>query len=260
MSCSFLVYRCFVIVDRRKIVFSFRSRIRYSEIDENGYLSLPALLNYFQDCCTFHSEAIGQGMKIVSERKRAWMLSGWQIVIERYPDFGEEIIISTAPYEFKGFMGNRNFLLETLEGERVAWANTFWTHINLETGRPEKLTDEDVRGYDLERRIEMDYAPRKISVPKEGILMESYPVQRHHLDTNHHVNNVQYVCMAEEYLPEKVYIRQMRAEYKMQAKLHDVIYPKIFREDDKLTVQLNNEKGIPYAVVEFLINTTTTSI
>ena len=48
--------------------YSFDSRIRYSEIGENGCLTLPGVLNYFQDCCTFHSESIGQGMEVVKKR------------------------------------------------------------------------------------------------------------------------------------------------------------------------------------------------
>mgnify|MGYP000603361539 CR=1 FL=1 len=33
--------------------YSFTSRIRYSEIGEDGNLTLPGLINYFQDCSTF---------------------------------------------------------------------------------------------------------------------------------------------------------------------------------------------------------------
>ena len=38
--------------------YSFNSRVRYSETGENGKLTLPGVLNYFQDCCTFHAEKI----------------------------------------------------------------------------------------------------------------------------------------------------------------------------------------------------------
>ncbi len=64
--------------------YSFDSRIRYSEIGENGCLTLPGILNYFQDCCTFHSESIGQGMEAVNKRERVWVLSAnWG---KRMPD------------------------------------------------------------------------------------------------------------------------------------------------------------------------------
>ena len=33
-------------------MYAFDSRIRYSETDSEGYLTLDALLNYFQDCST----------------------------------------------------------------------------------------------------------------------------------------------------------------------------------------------------------------
>lgn len=234
--------------------YTFNSRIRYSETGENASLTLPGILNYFQDCSTFQSEEIGQGMKVVKERNRVWVLSSWQVVISRYPRIGEKIKTTTFAYDFKGFMGMRNFVMETEAGERLAWANTCWSNLNMTTGLPEKLTEEDVRGYGLEEKLDMTYAPRKIKVPGECTGEQSFSVQKHHLDTNHHVNNCQYVQMAEDYLPENFRVGQMRAEYKQQAKLGDVICPKIYREEEKVLVLLNDENGKPYAVVEFTEN------
>ena len=44
-------------------MYSFNERIRYSELGENGELSLVGLLNLFQDCSTFQSEDLGLGIK-----------------------------------------------------------------------------------------------------------------------------------------------------------------------------------------------------
>ena len=231
--------------------YSFESRVRYSEIGENGCLTLPGILNYFQDCCTFHSESIGQGMKAVENRDRIWVLSAWQVIVNRYPKMGECVVTDTAPYDFKGFMGMRNFTMETKEGERLAYANTFWTNVNKNTGLPEKLTPEDTNGYELAEKLDMEYAPRKIALPKKREKQETFTVQKHHLDTNHHVNNCQYMCMAEDFLPEDFTVRQLRAEYKKQAKLGDVICPEINKDGDKITVVLAGNDGEAYAVVEF---------
>ena len=70
--------------------YSFKGRVRYSEIGEDGCLTLPGIQNYYQDCCTFQSENIGQGMKALEERQRAWVLSSWQIVVNRYPGLGHQ--------------------------------------------------------------------------------------------------------------------------------------------------------------------------
>ena len=77
------------------MAYSFSGKVRYSEIGENGLLTLPGILNYFQDCSTFQSEDVGLGMKSLKERNRFWVLSAWQVIINRYPDFGEEIRPST---------------------------------------------------------------------------------------------------------------------------------------------------------------------
>lgn len=95
----------------------------------------------------------------------------------------------------------RNFCMETEDGERIAYANTYWTYINAENGLPVKLTERDTAGYEMEEKLDMDYAPRKIILPGEYEQQEAFAVQKHHLDTNHHVNNCQYIQMAMDYLP-----------------------------------------------------------
>ncbi|MDO5136426.1 MAG: thioesterase, partial [Eubacteriales bacterium] len=214
-------------------------------------LTLPGILDYFQDCCTFHSEDIGQGMKELRKRNRAWVLASWQVVVNRAPVLGEELVVTTIPYEFRGFIGMRNFTMDTREGERLAYANTSWTNLNTEAGLPARLTEEDTRGYVIGERLDMEYAPRKIAIPGERQSREPFVVQKHHLDTNHHVNNCQYVVMAADYLPEGFAIHQMRAEYKRQAVLGDVFYPETAWEEGRLVVVLGAGGGTPYAVVEF---------
>lgn len=231
--------------------YSFESRVRFSEIGENGCLELPGILDYFQDCCTFESEETGLGMEALKARKRAWVLSSWQVVVKRYPKLGEHIKVTTIPYSFRGFMGMRNFILETEAGERLAWANSYWSHINTETGLPEKLTPADTDPYNLGEKLEMDYAPRKIALPKEVVKQEAFSVQKHYLDTNHHVNNCQYIRMAADHLPEDFVVHQLRAEYKRQALLGNMIIPEVYAAEDKVTVILNAEDQEPYAIVEF---------
>lgn len=65
-------------------MYTFGSRIRYSETDEYGKLTLTGIMNYLQDCSTFQSEDIGLGISYLTEHHQAWWLSSWQIVIDRY--------------------------------------------------------------------------------------------------------------------------------------------------------------------------------
>lgn len=232
-------------------MYVFNSRVRYSETDSEGKLSLPALLNYFQDCTTFHSEELGVGVNYMKQAKQVWVLAAWQIIIKRFPTFGETVEIGTAPYDFKGFLGSRNFWMKDGKGNYLAKANSMWSLLSMETGRPVAASQEIIDTYGMEPRLEMHYAPRKILVPEGGTAMEPITVKKQHLDTNHHVNNGQFICMAMDYVPEGFEVKQLRAEYRQQAFLNDVLYPVVFVQDNIYTVVLSDDKRKPYVIVEF---------
>ena len=232
-------------------MYTFDSRVRYSEIGEDKKLTLNSLLNYFQDCTTFHSESVGRGMEVLEKAGYAWVLASWQVCVNRYPKMGENIRVCTWPYGFRGFCGERNFQLLTDQGEVLAYANSVWTFLNVKTGMPTKILPEEGAAYESEKKLDMEYAPRKILVPQTVDTMESFTVKQHHLDTNHHVNNAQYIRMAQDYIPGDYDIHQMRAEYKKQALLDDVMIPKTAKTDEIYTVALCDPDGKPYAVVEF---------
>ena len=97
-------------------MYEFDSRVRYSEVDHHGTMTVPALINYFQDCSTFQSEDLGIGTAVLKEEKRAWLLSYWQVILNRKPELGEKITIGTFATEFKGLFGNRNFYMKDADG------------------------------------------------------------------------------------------------------------------------------------------------
>ena len=104
-------------------MYTFDSRIRYSEIDRSGRLSIPAVVDYFQDCSAFQSEELGVGVEYLANKKRTWILNSWQIVFERRPEECENIIVGTWGSGFDKFHATRNFIMETTKGERLAYFN-----------------------------------------------------------------------------------------------------------------------------------------
>ena len=233
-------------------MYSFESRIRYSEVDRSRRLTVEKLIDYFQDCTTFHSEGLGVGLDYMHERHIAWVINYWQISLARRPAMGEQVVIGTIPYEFKAIMGMRNFWMDTAEGERLAVANSVWTLLDMEEMKLLRIPEEISGKYELSPKLEMDYSPRKIAVPKTGgETLEEITVRLHHLDTNQHMNNAQYVHFAAMYLPADAEVTELRVEYKRQAMLGDHIIPVLYRTADNiLLVSMNGTDGQPYAVVE----------
>lgn len=233
-------------------MYKLEGQIRFSECDTSKRITLPGIINYFQDCSSAQSEQIGHGIDYLKEKKKAWILSAWQIIVERYPELGEAIEAGTWATDFKGLYATRNFSMKTKSGEMLAYANSIWVFMDLAAGRPTKPGKEEVEAYGMEPALEMEYAPRKIKLSEKAILVDTFPVRKYHIDTNNHVNNCQYVQMAMEVLREDMRISQVRVEYKKSAVYGDVILPKIAEETSRTVVELCDMEERPYAVVEFV--------
>ena len=233
-------------------MYTFNSRIRYSELDETGYLAVPKFIDYFQDCSCFQSESLGVGRTTLDENNLAWVLNFWQVVIHRRPKELEHVEIGTFPTDFKGFFGTRNFFMKDENGEYLAMANSIWTLLDMKTGRPVKVGEEIVSKYQVEPPLPMECASRKVTMPSEMEALEPVKVRKEHLDTNHHVNNAQYVLMAMHYIPSDVNVKELRIEYKKQARLGDMIYPYLAEIENGYAISLRDQEGNVYVNIQML--------
>lgn len=233
-------------------MYEFTGRIRFSETDASGRLSLAGLIDYFQDCATLHSDDVGLSLAELRRRRTVWVLSAWQVIITRLPEMGERVRCVTNPYDIRGFLGLRNFVLETERAERLAIANSVWTVVDPETGKPARIGADVPEQYGLGPALEMPYAPRKIKVEGEPMPeCAPVPVFGHMLDSNGHMNNARYVSLAEDCLPPDISCRQLRVEYKRPARRGDVIFPKLYAAGERRVAVLSDGGGKAYAVVEF---------
>jgi len=234
------------------MIYSFESRIRYSEIDQRGRLSLPSLINYFQDCSTFHSEDIGLGYEKIRKRGRVWVLSSWHIEIIELPKLGDEVKVKTFATSFKGTQGNRNFIMVNVNDKVCAYANSIWVLVDTNSGMLTRITEEDYKPYGTLKALEMEPVSRKIERLENAVNYPTLSVLKQHLDTNNHVNNGQYVQMALEILAEDIPIKRLRVEYKKPAVYGDVIYPKMAQDSTRTVIELQDEGGNPYTIVEII--------
>lgn len=231
-------------------MYSFDSRVRYSETSKDGMLGLCAMVHYMQDCSIFQSEALGVGVEVLKEERRAWLLSSWQIEVDRRPKLGEYLKIGTWAYGFKAMYGYRNFVILDESGSCAVRANSIWTYMNLETGRPERVSDELASVYQPEKPLDMENEGRKIQLPESMGTVAEFPVQKYQIDTNGHVNNGQYIQMASEWLPEDGQIKKLRVEYKRAAVYGDRILVQSGEDDRGITVALKSSENVIYAVIQ----------
>ena len=231
-------------------MYCFDSRVRYSEVDSKGAVKMNAILDYFQDCSSFQAEELGVGLSYMAEQGLVWVLTCWQVELKRYPVFGEKIQVSTWPYDFKGFFGYRNYTMKGEGEELLACANSIWALLDIESKKPVRVPEEMTDAYEFFPRLPMEPGSRKVVLPEGMEAKEPCPVHKYHIDTNQHVNNGKYICMAQEYLPSGFHTGRMKAEYRKAAVYGDMIYPYAIQGENKITVNLADVQGNPYAVIE----------
>ncbi len=249
------VQRCESAGLERKMKYELKERVRYSETDECGRLSLLGLVNLLQDVTVFHSEDVGYGIEVLKNRNQGWIISSWQIdLLQDMPKTGEEVCAVTWAHDFRSFFGQRCYQLLDSRGLPLAQAHAHWILYDAKAGRPVRVDETMAKAFDAEQKLDMEYAPRKLMLPKspkEVVRAEDFLVGREALDSNHHVNNEKYIAFAMAYLSEEQEIHRLRVEYKSQARLGDRICPVIYRQENAVLMALNSEDGMPYALVEF---------
>jgi acyl-ACP thioesterase len=234
-------------------MYNYNVKVGYSVTDSTLTMTIPAILDCFEDAATYEAETGPVSMANLASLGIVWVLSSWQIEVERRPKLFENIKIFTAPYDFKGFLGYRNFWIEGESGEVIVKASSIWTLLDTDNLRPTKPTEEVLKGYELKEKLDMDYKPRKIAIKGNPIEGESFKIRKYQIDSNQHVNNVEYVKLAMETLPMDKEVTSLRVEYKKSAHYGDTLKTLIYNDDNNThQVVLEDEAGDVTAIIEFM--------
>ena len=216
-------------------MYALHSRVRYSEADEKGRLSVSGIMNYLQDCCTMQAEDLGVGLSYLAEHHIGWFVTSYQIkLLKEMPMVGESI--------------------EDQAGRVYVQADSLWILMDLDKLSPVRLPQEMLDAYTIDPQLEGEWNLRKRKLPDTMTRVYDFTVTKLHLDTNHHMNNAHYVEAARECLPRGQKISQIYVEFRKSAVLSDQVICYSVQEENQRVVALENEEKELFAVVEFTIN------
>jgi len=227
------------------------SRVRYSEVGRDRKLTMPALIDYLQDCATFQTEYLGVGIDYMAASQKAWFLTSWNIVVFEYPRLGDKIQIRTWAADFGRLQSKRDFRVLGTGDTSIIEAHSEWVYMDLAAGRPIPVPEDEKKLYGREQPAGIPESPRHIKLPAKMESREPIRILKIHIDTNDHVNNCQYVRLALGLLPDSFPIRTLRAEYRRSAVLGDTLYPRVAFSGKSYCVALEDEDGGRYAIIEF---------
>ncbi len=100
--------------------------INYHEIDFRKRALFTTIMNYFEDASTEQSEKLGVGLQYLKDNNQAWVLYKWDVTIDRYPEFGEKIIVRTIPLSCRKFYAYRRFQIIDKTGKVIITGDSIW--------------------------------------------------------------------------------------------------------------------------------------
>lgn len=181
-------------------------KIHYHEVNLHEQATPLTMLHYLEDTAIAHSQAVGQGIEQLKEKKQAWILNRWQLQMDLYPVLGETVTIETWSAGFERFYGSRDFLIKDSEERIIGRATSLWIFYNSERKRPLRIPPEfeEAYGVNSKRALEASVLESEESTPIEE-REQTFSVRRSDIDTNGHVNIVNYLEWMLEAVPEEVY-------------------------------------------------------
>ncbi len=163
-----------------------------SMCDEQSLMSIPALMDLFQDIAGFHAASIDTGVLRLEEMGLFWVISKMRIAVRRRPLVGETAQLSTWILPPDRVSCERDCSL-TAGGEMLAYCRCIWAVLRRDNGRPEPMAsfyphpEEVLDAPDDKPLIRMS---KKFDDAEE---IGRYTIRSVDIDRGGHMNNVNYV-------------------------------------------------------------------
>lgn len=226
-------------------MYSLKYKVTTSTCDSEGRLKLYSALQMLQDCSEMWIDSEPAVKQYFTEQNMTQLLATRQVEIIRVPEYKEELTVKTTVYGMKPMYGFRNTFIYDAEGMPCYKTWSMGAFVEKSTGKLKRVDDKTIASMTLEPQLEMNYRDRRIILPKtEGEVLEPISVLRADIDYNKHMNNANYVRAAMELLPEGFEVRGLRVEYRVAAKLGDMLTPTIYKTDAGIIIALSLDGNV----------------
>ena len=168
-------------------------KIFVSQCDNRSALSVPSIFSLFGDLASEHAPMIGLGSDVLAKKDLFWVAVRTKIKINRLPLMNDDVLAESWPEAPGRVRCIRYYSLSDNSGSLIE-GKTEWAIINIESGRPQKLSEVYPEGIvHLEDTVcEDDF--HKISDKFEGAeLLGKYTVRSTDIDIGQHMNNARYI-------------------------------------------------------------------
>ncbi len=227
------------------------------DLGKEGRVSEKAVMRYLENTAAYHSDSVGFGITDIEETGFSWFLTEWRIDFIKPMFYGEKITVETWG---RGLVNPRScardFRAFNQAGELCAAASSLWSAMELSTMTVERISDDILSPYKCEDISVFDEPKlKRLREPKSFVSQTSVKIRRSDIDLNGHVNNIRYVDLAAEALPETVFgsleCSRIRVSYRREIKVNEDIICRYSADNNTHTVSVYGADGALRSVVSF---------
>ncbi|MGT2771428.1 acyl-ACP thioesterase domain-containing protein [Streptococcus marimammalium] len=198
--------------------FKMSLRVPFYDVDLNQNMKLSNLLSRCLYISGIQSKELGVGdQKIFNDYHLVWVVTDYDISINRLPCYNEEIIIETEAISYNRYFCYRVFKIYDTASKCLLTIMASFVLIDYETRKLKSIPDEIVLPYESLK------TKKRLKGPKYQILKEAketvLPITFFAYDLNGHVNNSQYLTwfyeslsfnFLKEHTPKKINMRYIK--------------------------------------------------
>lgn len=203
--------------------YSKSFKIPYFDVDRNKRLTSLALLKYFSEISVNHVDDYDTNVEELNKEGYGWMINKWKILIHRLPEEYEEVKVETWESSVKRFFAIREYALRDSRGNILAEAKAHWIFMDIRKRIPTRLPKDYLANMNFEgEHTDLEFIRFEKDLDLEWI--RDFHVRRLDIDSNNHVNNVNYYGWMLEAVEDTIYenydLRSLEINYK-----NEVVYP-----------------------------------
>ena len=170
---------------------------------------------------------------------------------------GETLTINTWSRSQNALFSYRDLEVYDSNNNLVAIATSKWLLFDVKKQTIAKTTPEMREKFEsTNKAVFEEKFNEKLKEPENSEFILEYKIERRDIDTNHHVNNLNYLDFAYEALPEDIYkngeLSNVEIMYKHEAKLGDtllVYYASVEQNEHIITIK-DKETGNLHSIIK----------
>lgn len=210
------------------MAFELDIKVRPSNLDETGHVSLHSFFVWYNEIAMRHDESEGYSWRKNQEMGFSWILYRWKSIFFRRVEADERLRLKTWVSKMDSFMIYREFELMDEEGQAVVHAICVCSAMNVAERMLIRIPKVFRETYPVEEKTHFSNLPKMTEfLTSPSDFGERFPILYQDIDFNNHVNNLVYIRWVWDLLPI-VYRREKRmTEF-------DIVYRREIRDQSHI--------------------------